>query len=143
MPSACKSINVVRKRHHMLTNHSTPWLTTRRRTCPICKGDVVRSMQRESLSRQTSYDRHQRDASSLDDEDEVQAQAAITRNDSPTSAMPMPFSNDLDLELGAEDERRSRSSSPRPSSIVPERWRDWFMGIFVGRRAEPEVDRNR
>ena len=37
---------------------STPWLTTRRRTCPICKGDVVRSLANESPA---SSDRYQDD----------------------------------------------------------------------------------
>ncbi|KAL4926800.1 PA and RING finger domain protein [Aspergillus undulatus] len=40
----------------------TPWLTTRRRTCPICKGDVVRSMshtqQAETQPDQESDSRH-------------------------------------------------------------------------------------
>ncbi|POR32533.1 E3 ubiquitin-protein ligase RNF13 [Tolypocladium paradoxum] len=34
--------------HEFHADCITPWLTTRRRTCPICKGDVVRSLARGS-----------------------------------------------------------------------------------------------
>ncbi|CRG85708.1 hypothetical protein PISL3812_02734 [Talaromyces islandicus] len=40
--------------HEFHADCITPWLTTRRRTCPICKGDVVRSM----AQRQTGSDSH-------------------------------------------------------------------------------------
>lgn len=33
--------------------NSTPWLMTRRRTCPICKGDVVRSLNQRSRASTT------------------------------------------------------------------------------------------
>lgn len=36
--------------HEFHADCITPWLTTRRRTCPICKGDVVRSMSHMNLS---------------------------------------------------------------------------------------------
>lgn len=58
----------------------TPWLVTRRRTCPICKGDVVRSLARgddETLeNEQTS--------------DDVQERVAQTANEEPSAAIPIP-----------------------------------------------------
>lgn len=75
-----------------LTNfESTPWLTTRRRTCPICKGDIVRSMTGEVLD---DLDEPLQRVSS----DDVQAQAAGTINTSPSAALPVPSHSPQDLE---------------------------------------------
>lgn len=89
---------------------STPWLTTRRRTCPICKGDVVRSLARTTTSSSPLATNVQQYHSNdeLDEEiDEVQEQAAVTRNDDPMAAEPVSREDEAfeDLEQGLDRSR--------------------------------------
>ncbi|KAI3327118.1 hypothetical protein HD806DRAFT_383263 [Xylariaceae sp. AK1471] len=61
--------------HEFHVDCITPWLTTRRRTCPICKGDVVRSLARGSPS-SPRYEPYQDE--SEDDEMLVRAPVSTT-----------------------------------------------------------------
>ncbi|EXJ64721.1 hypothetical protein A1O7_01059 [Cladophialophora yegresii CBS 114405] len=88
----------------------TPWLVTRRRTCPICKGDVVRSMARQRAPHVAEGDEEEdssaetgmrHDESTSDD---IQNRVAQTVNEEPSAAIPIPTigREDEDIELGQD-----------------------------------------
>ncbi|OBT72896.1 hypothetical protein VF21_07770 [Pseudogymnoascus sp. 05NY08] len=91
--------------HEFHVDCITPWLTTRRRTCPICKGDVVRSLARGGSSSSTPrYDPYRDDSD--EDEDDLQSQVVNTLNESPAAGRPISpgatsiHSADADVERG-------------------------------------------
>jgi hypothetical protein len=101
--------------HEFHADCITPWLVNRRRTCPICKGDVVRS-----LARGTG-EGSDRDISSED----LQAQVAETANDEPSSAIPIPALAD---DEEGEDEDVERGQNVEESLLgghAPERQSAW------------------
>ncbi|MCJ1465265.1 hypothetical protein MMC07_003881 [Pseudocyphellaria aurata] len=127
----------------------TPWLTTRRRTCPICKGDVVRSMARCSSNAATADSRFQYEDSPVTDTDDIQAQAAETINDSPSSAIPIPCDHH-DLEGGEDDLAATlvNDDNGRELSSPRRGWRDLAslsLSAFSGEAAwrQAQADRNR
>ena len=124
---------------NMLTSYSTPWLTTRRRTCPICKGDVVRSLQAGSTvpapSTVTTSNQNRSNPS------DIQTQAAETTNESPTAAIPIPCNDDLergdDMAATLVNDR-AEASSPQGG------WRglaSMSLSAFSGEAAWREAQR--
>jgi hypothetical protein len=109
----------------MLTFDSTPWLVQRRRTCPICKGDVVRSM---AHADQQSDQRQEGEIRS----DDIQARAAETVNNSPTAAIPIlpridDSDDDSDVERGTDTVEPSSSNS-QSVSAPRSAWRNLVSG---------------
>ncbi|KAG9245357.1 hypothetical protein BJ878DRAFT_22074 [Calycina marina] len=125
--------------HEFHADCITPWLTTRRRTCPICKGDVVRSLARGSPVG-ARYDPYQDDD---DSDSDVQNQAALTINASSSAALPIPRDINEDLEQGIA----SPTGSTRPqSSSRSGSWRSILASSLNSMSRSPrppEEDRNR
>ncbi|KAH8587157.1 hypothetical protein B0O99DRAFT_527254 [Bisporella sp. PMI_857] len=120
--------------HEFHADCITPWLTTRRRTCPICKGDVVRSLARGSPA-SPRYDAYH----DSDSDDDIQAQAAQTVNPSSSAALPIP-SSETDLEEGLSARQSPRL--PNQSST----WRELLSNSLRGASRSPrppQEDRNR
>lgn len=89
---------------------------TRRRTCPICKGDVVRSLSQSYPDRALSafQPRFQDDL-----DDDVQAQAAETHNESPSASRPVPISSQSlndDVEANWAEDRDDEHGRAIPQS---------------------------
>ncbi|PTB68346.1 hypothetical protein BBK36DRAFT_1134921 [Trichoderma citrinoviride] len=98
--------------HEFHADCITPWLTTRRRTCPICKGDVVRSLARGSWAgpRYEPY----RDDGDDDDDDEQVAEGSGYRSSS----------GDEDIEQGVAEAEPAEARRPN--------WQDNLFGMFPG-----------
>ncbi|RAH64083.1 PA and RING finger domain protein [Aspergillus aculeatinus CBS 121060] len=97
----------------------TPWLTTRRRTCPICKGDVVRSMaqskagdMRDPAAEQTVGEgQHSRD---------VESQQSV-------SSAPVPITGGSEDELSDVEHRAGADAAVHEAhaSSAPPTWRSY------------------
>ncbi|KFX87025.1 hypothetical protein V490_08615 [Pseudogymnoascus sp. VKM F-3557] len=125
--------------HEFHVDCITPWLTTRRRTCPICKGDVVRSLARGGSS--SSIPRYEPYRDDSDDEDDVQSQVVNTLNESPAAGRPISPGASSRPSADTDVERGVVSSIASPTRSTG----GWLSGIAArfGISSPPTTEEDR
>jgi len=114
--------------HEFHVDCITPWLTTRRRTCPICKGDVVRSLAHGSSS-SPRYEPYRDDS----EDDDVSTQNSLAGAHTSTQEH-----QEVDVEHGVGSASGERQDS----------WLTLIASILrprstSGRSEQPDQDRDR
>ncbi|KAH7316458.1 hypothetical protein B0I35DRAFT_354756 [Stachybotrys elegans] len=114
--------------HEFHVDCITPWLTTRRRTCPICKGDVVRSLA-HGPSSEPRYEPY-RDDSDDEQDGEPSSSREYSRDEDPEQGVSSQEPREgrrFHLQqawLGLFSNSRSSSSRSRPRSPSPDHTAD-------------------
>lgn len=120
-----------------LTIRRTPWLTTRRRTCPICKNDVVRSLTSSATPHAVPSSMT---TTPTANSDEVQNTAAVTTNESPSAAIPIPRDSTSTSEVHDELAATLVNSQSNQGG-----WAGLSLSALSGEAAwgQEQADRNR
>lgn len=125
----------------------TPWLVNRRRTCPICKGDVVRSMHKSA----SSSEEDNREAGD-ETADSVQERVATTiPDDTSTASIPIPDRQGIPNVMDEDIERGDEAATPPDQDAnrpVATRWRGILNASLSNLSGDTvwrtnSVDRNR
>ncbi|KAG5979987.1 hypothetical protein E4U55_004517 [Claviceps digitariae] len=118
--------------HEFHADCITPWLTTRRRTCPICKGDVVRSLQR-GRGTGPRYEPYREDDDDDDEEEEEVAEGSGSGPRLGPGSGSAERSVDLEQGTATAEARNGRRHTQRPAG-----WLSLFSSNFNARtRSEP------
>lgn len=134
--------------HEFHADCITPWLVNRRRTCPICKGDVVRSLARASNDDGSTEEDNREPGEET--ADGVQERAATTVPDNASAAaIPIPDRPDapniMDEDIERGEEATVEQDTQRP---IASRWRGIINASLSNLSGDTvwrtnSVDRNR
>lgn len=134
--------------HEFHADCITPWLVNRRRTCPICKGDVVRSLARATNDENTTDQDNTEPGEETSDD--IQERAATTVPDNASAAaIPIPDRQDvpnvMDEDIERGEDIPSEQDAQRP---IASRWRGIINASLSNLSGDTvwrtnSVDRNR
>ncbi|KAG6114188.1 hypothetical protein E4U14_001524 [Claviceps sp. LM454 group G7] len=121
--------------HEFHADCITPWLTTRRRTCPICKGDVVRSMQRGKGSG-PRYEPFREDGFDDDEEEEGEEEEVVGEGSGsgtgPAIGLGIGIGSGNNSSERVVDLEQGPSTTETRNEPQPSHWGSSWLGYLSG-----------